>query len=174
MFGLPVQDNVPPNLVKLAMYDRSCSIYEQTPLFFSLKNTDSGYIIPKLPVIKTGLNKISFAIQAYDRLTNSKNPNGIYSAELFFDDEPLISFSLDSIDYRETQYINAHIDYRYRYDGGPFLQHLSQLPGDHGPVYKKINGDGVIIFQDTNLHSVRIEVKDASFNTSQLNFCYSI
>jgi hypothetical protein len=66
-----------------------------------------------------------------------KIPNGIYSAELFFDDQPQISFVLDSIGYNETSYLNAHIDYKYRYDGGSFLQHLSQLPGDRGPVYKK-------------------------------------
>jgi Peptidase family M23 len=170
LFGLPVADAVPPNLVKLAMYDRNYSVYEQTPLFFLLKNTDSGYIIPNRPVIKTGSDKISFALQAYDRLTGSKNPNGIYSAELFFDDEPQISFSLDSIDYNETHYINAQIDYKYRYNGGPFLQNLSQLPGDHGPVYKKINGDGIIRLWDTNIHFVRVKVKDAYLNVSQLNF----
>jgi hypothetical protein len=170
LFGFPIQDNVKPNMVKLALYDRNYSVYEQTPLFFSLKNTGSSYIIPNRPVIKTGENKISFAIQAYDRTTGSTNPNGIYSAELFFDEEPQISFSLDSIDYNETHYVNAQIDYKYRYDGGSFLQHLSQLPGDHGPVYKKINSDGVINLQDTNVHAIRIEVKDAYSNASQLNF----
>ena len=170
LFGFPVQDNVRPNLVKLAMYDRSHSVYEQTPLFFSLKNTGSSYIIPNRPVIKTDENKISFAIQSSDGTTGSNNPNGIYSAKLFFDDEPQISFSLDSIDYNETHYVNAQIDYKYRYDGGSFLQHLSQLPGDHGPVYKKINSDGVISLQDTNVHTIRIEIKDTYLNTSQLKF----
>lgn len=170
LFGLPVKDDVPPDLVKLAMYGRSHSVYEQTPLFFLLKNTDSGYIIPKTTVIKTGLNRFSFAIQAYDRATGSTNPNGIYSAKLFFDEEPQISFILDSLDYNETLYMNAQIDYSYRYDGGAFMQHLSQLPGDHGVVYHPVNGDGVISLQDTNVHRIRIEVKDAYLNTSQLNF----
>jgi hypothetical protein len=170
LFGFPIQDNVRPNLVKLAMYDRNYSVYEQTPLFFPLKNPDNGYIISNRPVIKTGENRISFAIQAYDRISGSKNPNGIYSARLFLDEEPQISFVLDSISYDETSYLNAHIDYKYRYDGGSFLQHLSQLPGDHGPVYKKINSDGVISLQDTNVHTIRIEVKDAYLNTSQLKF----
>src|SRR5206468_1849452 len=130
----------------------------------------SSYIIPNRPVIKTGENKISFAIQACDRISGSKNPNGIYSARLFLDEEPQISFVLDSISYDETSYLNAHIDYKYRYNGGSFLQHLSQLTGDHGPVYKKINSDGVISLQDTNVHTIRIEVKDAYLNTSQLKF----
>ena len=33
LFGFPLQDKVPPTLVKLAMYDRSFSLYEQRPNF---------------------------------------------------------------------------------------------------------------------------------------------
>lgn len=169
-FGLPVQDNVPPGIVKLAMYNRDISVYEQTPVLFSVKKTSSGYILPKTPVIKTSLNKISFAIQAYDQITGLNNRNGIYSASLFIDAKPIIGFAMDSIDYNETTYINAQIDYKYRFSGGAYLQHLSQLPGNHGIVYKKMNGDGVINLTDTNVHAVRIEIKDPYLNSSELNF----
>jgi hypothetical protein len=170
LFGFPLQDNIPPTLVKLAMYDRSFSLYEQSAQFFPLKNTSSGYIIPKLPVLKTGLNKLSFAIQAYDRISGSSNQDGIYSARLFVDEKPLVGFIIDSISYDETRYMNAHVDYRYKYNGGPWLQHLSELPGDHGPVYKQYNGDGTINLTDTNTHRVRVEIKDAYSNKVDLNF----
>lgn len=170
LFNFPLQDNFPPSLIKLAMYDRSKSVYAQTPVFFALKNTDSGYIIPKKPVIKMGLDKISFAIQAYDKMGGGGSNNGVYSAKLYLDDEPQVSFILDSIDYNETVYMNAHIDYRIDYNGGVYLQHLSQLPGDHCPVYKQIKGDGVINLSDTNMHLISIDIKDPNGNTSQLNF----
>jgi hypothetical protein len=170
LFNLPLKDNVPPTLVKLAIYDRGISVYEQTPQFLALKNTDSGYIIPKIPVLKTGLNKISFGIQAYDRVSGSTNPNGIFSAKLFVDEESQVDFVLDSISYSETTYMNAQIDYRYRYNGGAFLQHLSKLPGDHGSVYHTIKGDGVISLADTETHAIRIDVRDAYNNIAQLNF----
>jgi hypothetical protein len=170
LFGFPMQDDVRPSLVRLAMYDRSKSVFEQSPVFFSLKNTDSGYIIPKLPVMKTGLNKVSFAIQAFDRMNGSGNQDGIYSAKLSLDDQPQVSFILDSIDYDETGYVNAQIDYKYHFNSGSFFQHLSQLPGDHGIAYKKMNGDGVITLSDTNKHTIYVEVKDAYFNTSKLRF----
>ena len=93
-----------------------------------------------MPVIKTGLNKISFAIQAYDKMNSSASQDGIYSAKLYLDDEPQIQFVLDSISYDETVYINAQIDYKYRHSGGSWLQHVSKLPGDRGPVYKEIKG----------------------------------
>ena len=129
LFDFQISDKVPPNILKLAVYDRSKSVFEQTPLVFSLKYTDTGYIIPKLRVMKTGLNKMSFAIQAYDKMIASGSADGIYSAKLYLDDEPQVSFVLDSIDYDESLYINAHIDYRYKQNGGASLQHLSMLPG---------------------------------------------
>ena len=170
LFGFAVEDNVPPNLVKLAIYDRSRSIYSQSPLLLTLKNTDSGYIIPKMPVISTGIRKISFGIQAYDRFTGSSNPNGIFSARLSLDDEPKNGFVIDSLTYADSRYMNAHIDYRYRFHGGAFIQHLSRMPGDHGVAYSNLYGDGVIQLADSNVHTVTIDVKDAHRNTSQLKF----
>jgi murein DD-endopeptidase MepM/ murein hydrolase activator NlpD len=170
LFGFPLQDDVPPGLLRLAMYDRSGSIYEQAGQYFLLKKTDSGYIIPKTTTIKTGLHKISFGIQAFDRMSSSRNENGIYSAQLFFDEQPMTGFIFDSISYKETGYVNAHIDYRYRYNGGPFFQHLSQLPGDRSGVYHAVTGNGVINLRDSAVHLIRIAIKDAYQNISELNF----
>ena len=78
------------------------------------------------------MRKLSFALQAYDRITGSANADGIFSAEIFVDDRPYIRFVIDSISYTGTSYMNAHIDYKYRYNGGAFLQHLSRMPGDVG------------------------------------------
>ncbi|MEO5946565.1 MAG: M23 family metallopeptidase [Chitinophagaceae bacterium] len=170
LFNFPTTDNLRPTISKLVVYDRNKSVYEQTPVFHSTKNTDSGYVLPKEMLMKTGLSKISFGLQAYDKMTSGGSQNGIYSAKLFIDDKEQVRFVLDSIDYNETVYINAQIDYKYKYNGGSYLQHLSKLPGDHGPVYKKINGDGVITFTDTLVHNVHIEVSDAHGNISQLKF----
>lgn len=170
LLGFPIEDDIRPSFVKLAMYDRSKSIYQQTPKIFAVKNTDSGYIIPKIPVIKTGLNKISFAIQVYDKMQKSGSEEGIYSARLFFDGQPQTEFKLDSIDYDETVYINSHTDYRYKKNGGSWLQHVSKLPGDHSNIYKELYGNGVVQLTDTSLHPVSIEIKDAYNNIAELNF----
>lgn len=170
LFDLSPNDKVPPTLVRLAMYDRGRSLYEQEPVLYPLKNTESGYIISKNPAITTGLNRIGFAIQAYDRMSNSGNQNGIFSASLYFDDVFVSGFTLDSIDYDETLYIDAQVDYRYKYNGGAWLQQLSPLPGVNGGPYKKAGDAGIIILSDTALHSVRIDVKDAAGNAAAVNF----
>jgi hypothetical protein len=170
LFGLPVEDYTPPSIVKLAMYDRGRSVYDQTPVLFAVKNTDSGYVILKLPVIKTGLNRISFAVEAYDRMNSKTSKDGIYSAELFFDDESQAAFKLDSISYDETVYINSQIDFKFRQNGGAWLQHLSKMPGDQGTVYKETRNNGIIDLTDTSQHSARVEIKDAYNNAAELNF----
>lgn len=170
LFAFPFSDNLPPAILKLAMYDRSRSIYDQAPVIFPLKKTESGYAIPKIPVIKTGLSKISFAIQTYDKTNNSNSRDGIFSARIYFDNIPQTEFIHDSIDYKESVYINAQIDYKYNYHGGVKLQHLSLLPGERGAAYRQINGNGIISLSDTGFHSIFVEVKDTRDNISLLNF----
>jgi hypothetical protein len=152
------------------MYDRSISVYEQSPIFFPVKKKDSSYIIPKTPLIKTGLNKMSFALQMYDKMNEGGSQDGVFSAQLYVDNELQIGFMLDSIDYVETGYVNAQIDYKLDYNGGGYVQHLSQLPGHKGVEYYQIKNDGVLSFSDTAIHKIRIDVKDAYGNLSQLNF----
>lgn len=170
LFNFGINDKMPPVITKLAVYDRSRSVFDQKPALYNLKNSDSGYIIPKMPVMKTGLNRLSFAIQAYDIMSSGGSPDGIFSAQLFFDDIPQVKFILDSIDYEETAYINSQTDHMHRYTGGAWLQHVAKLPGDNGAAYKIINGDGIVTLADTLLHTVRIVVSDAKGLQSELNF----
>src|SRR5664279_3203651 len=43
LFGMPIPDNVPPAIVRLALYDRNKSTYSQSPKLFSLKKIKGGY-----------------------------------------------------------------------------------------------------------------------------------
>jgi len=169
LFGFPVQDNIPPVITRLAVYDRNRSTYEQSPRLFPLKRQGGGYqTVPSLITLQT--DKVSFAISAVDRYTGSTNQNGIYEAVLFHNDEAVTGFQLDSISYDETRYLNAHIDFRLRTGGGPFVQHLSRLPGYPAGVYRDFSGDGVIDIGDGEVHRLRIDVKDTEGNRSVLEF----
>lgn len=167
-FGFPLADNVPPGITRLALYDRTQSVYHQNIRFYSLKKVGNKYGLIKGNTIKTGSNRISFAISAFDRLSGTTNPNGIYAARTFVDGQLVSSFTLDRIDYNETRYMNAHIDYKMKMSGGPFVQHLSPMPGDTTTVYS--DGDGIIYLNDTVPHKVSVEVLDAYLNTSLIEF----
>jgi hypothetical protein len=169
LFGFDIPDDVAPSVTKLAIYDRSISTYLQTQQMISVVKTDSGYFTKPRKIL-TGYKKLSFAITAVDRVSGSKGDNGIYAAYLYYYSDAQIAFIIDNINYDESDYINAHIDKRYRNAGGPFLQHLSKLPGFRGRVYEEIEGTGIIELTDTFIHDLSIEISDANDNLSSLNF----
>lgn len=169
LFNLPVPDNVPPTIERLFMYDRCKSTYSQTPQHLPIKKINENYTTVE-SLISVHTDKISFGISAIDKQSGSNNPNGIYEAIIYLDGQPLSAFQLDSITYDESRYVNANIDYKTRAAGGPYIQHLSRLDGYPEGVYKDINGDGVIELKDTNIHQVKIIVKDAHNNASVLQF----
>lgn len=186
LFGMPVTDDVPPVILRLAIYDRSLSTYEQTPWIIPVRKTAAGACRLDDSVVIVGATHISFSISASDSQSGSTNPNGIYQATLYKDGTPISSFIMDDISYLDTRKINAHIDYKTHERGGPWLQHLSRLPGYLAPtIYQNTltppravasatglihAPDGVLDLADGLPHPILIEVKDAYGNTTVLKF----
>ncbi|MHA4808339.1 M23 family metallopeptidase [Flavitalea flava] len=185
LFGLPVPDNTPPTFLRLAVYDRTKSVYEQSPRILAVRREGGNFSIAA-GLVRSASTLISFAISAFDTQSGSSNPNGIFQAVLYDNDKPVTGFQMDRISYNNTRYLNAHIDYKTRETGGPFLQHLSCLPGYTPPsVYHSFRSqpespqpgdslplpaDGVIDLSDGKTHNIRIVAKDAYGNSSALKF----
>jgi murein DD-endopeptidase MepM/ murein hydrolase activator NlpD len=167
LFGLPLADNTKPTISRLALYDRRMSLYEQSPKLVPIKKIAEGYSSIS-PVITLTTPRISFAISASDTHTGSTNPNGIFEADIYDNDKPVIGFQMDKISYSNTRNINAHIDYKTRANSGPFLQQLFLLPGHLNSIYKPVRDDGTIDISDGAVHDIKIYVKDAYNNTSLL------
>lgn len=169
LFNFPITDRTPPDIIRLAVYDRCVSTYEQAPKMIALKKVNGVYQ-PAAGNLMVNTDKVSFAITAYDRYIGSTNQNGIYKAMLFDNDVPVSGFEMDSISYDDTRYLNAHIDYKLRSKGGPYLQHLSSLPGHLNGIYKTTKDNGVITLQGEDPHSIKIVVSDAAGNISTIQF----
>ncbi len=169
LMNFPIPDRVPPRVLRIAVYDRCLSTYEQTPKIYSLAYSNGTYA-PAGGVINVNTEKVSFAITAYDQYTGSTNNNGIYQAILYKNDKPISGFQLDSIGYDETRYLNANIDYKTRANGGSWLQHLSKLPGYNTGVYKTDESNGVVSLSAGETADLKIEVGDPNGNTSRIAF----
>lgn len=151
LFGLPVEDHVAPKITGLAWYDGSQGVYEQTSHILPVHlggfraawgpagNAVMQYDIPS-GLLTVPVTRIGFSISASDAQSGSSNPNGIYRAVLEEDNRPVIGFQLDRISYDHTRNINAHIDYKTRATGGPFLQQLFFLPGYPFPSIYRVPG----------------------------------
>jgi hypothetical protein len=170
LFGFPITDKTPPDIIRLALYDKRISIYEQTPKIYPLKKINGRYQ-PIGGKIKLTSNNVAFGITAFDRYTGSTNQNGIYRAEVYLDNKVLSGFEMDSINYDMTRFLNAHIDFKTHESGGPFIQLISPLPGYHDGIYKTAVGeDGNIRIADYENHEVKIVVADANGNESLVEF----
>jgi len=169
LFDFPVADNIAPDVLRLAVYDRRLSTYEQSPKIYPLKKINGVYS-PAGGKINVSSDKVSFAITAWDRYTGSTNQNGVYKAVLYDDEKPVSGFEIDSIGYDETRYLNAHVDYKTRAVGGPWLQHLSRLPGYTNGIYKNTPTDGVISLAANEPHAIKVQVSDANGNMSEVRF----
>ena len=169
MFGLPITDNTAPEIIRLAVYDRALSTYDQSPKLYTIKKVNGAYTVLGGKIIAPS-NRVSFALTMQDKNSLSANPNGVYAAAVIDNGKQISRFEIDSISYDETRYFNAHIDHKTKATGGPWLQYLSPLPGYENYIYKTDVNKGVVIFSDSEKHTINIIVEDANGNQSKLNF----
>jgi hypothetical protein len=169
LFGMLIEDNTAPVILRLAVYDRTKSIYEQSPRILPVRRSGNFYSLAN-GIIITNSPKVSFAISAFDTESGTSNRNGIYEADLFDNNNAVIGFQMDNISYDKTRNVNAHIDYKTKARGGPFLQELFQLYGYVNSIYHQVSGDGVIDLSDGAIHSIKIEVRDPVGNISELEY----
>ncbi|MRG48694.1 peptidoglycan DD-metalloendopeptidase family protein [Chitinophaga sp. SYP-B3965] len=167
LFGFSIPDTRAPEISRLVIYDRNKSLYEQSPIVVPVKNTKTGYVATR-PIVKVATDKVSLGLSALDRQSNSMNPNGIYEAMLIKNGQVDCGFQLDNISYDETRYLNAHIDYKMKKAGGPYVQLLFALPGNHLDIYQDVSGNGTIDLSDKQPHPVTIRVTDAYGNATNV------
>lgn len=169
LFGFDIPDTRAPEVFRIALYNMEQSLYEQKPVMVALKKVNGEYVTTQ-PVLKVNAAQAGIALNAIDRMSNSANANGIYEVMMFDNDIPNIAFQLDDIGYEETRYLNAHIDYKIKKGGGPYLQLLFSLPGNGLQIYHDIKGDGTIDLSDGTVHQIKLLVKDAYGNSSVVKF----
>jgi len=169
LFGFPLADNTRPRILRLAVYDRTRSVYEQSPKLVTVKAGAAGNYNSSPMLITVSSPKISLAITSFDNHTGSSNLNGIYEASFYLDEVLVSSFRMDNISYNDTRYLNAHIDYKLKANAGSWLQHLSELPGYFNSIYSKETGNGTIDISDGEIHDIRIRVRDGYGNSSVVN-----
>lgn len=167
-FNFPVPDHVPPDLFRIAVYDRHKSTYEQVPAIHALRKAGGVWTIPG--VIRVNTDRINLALQATDRMSGTPNANGIFETRLYDGDKLVGGFRIDSIGYDETRYLNAHIDHARRLTGGPWLQFLLPLPGDRSAIHVHAAGRHFLSLEDTARHDLRLEVLDVEGNLSVARF----
>lgn len=166
LFGLGISDNMKPEVYGLYYYDRRYSTYQISAQRISLTGS-TGNITGV--TTKVGTPVISFGYSGEDKTSASSFKFGIYKATLFVDGEEVISSVRNNIPFDEQRYMNAGIDYKKKLQGGPYVEHLSVLPGNHLDIFSG-SSDGVINISDTQPHKMKIVLEDTKGNSTTINF----
>jgi hypothetical protein len=167
LYSLSLYDQTPPDVFRLAFYDRDKSVYEQSPLLVPVYKKDG--VLKPASLIQLPFKNAFMAIQATDRMTGIPNPNGIYSAALFRQGEQLSGFTMNDIGYDKTRYLNGHIDYAYRMRGGPYLQMLFP-PKGYGLDHYQNNSSRDHFDVPLQAENFSLVVSDAHGNSSKIEF----
>jgi hypothetical protein len=165
LFGFDIADSRAPDVSRIAIYDMDKSIYDQSPQVVAVKKVNGEYVTTPA-VINVKASSIGLGVNAVDRMGVAPNTYGIYEVVLFDNGVPNSGFQLDNIAFDDSRYINAHVDYKTKKNGGPYYQLLFSIPGNKLDIYKDVQGDGTIDISDKKAHPLKLLVKDAYGNTS--------
>lgn len=170
--GLQVKDDVPPVILGLKIYtlDPNSTIQgKNDTAVIAMEGRGTGYRLAG-PDTVTLSGKIGFGLQSYDLLNDADNKNGIYTVELFRDGESCFKFTSTTFSFNETRYVNSLIDYaEYRTTGRRFMRTCID-PSNEFSGYEDVRNQGVLIFNDNDVHKMEFIVTDAAGNATNLLF----
>lgn len=169
LFGFRVKDNIPPRPERVAIYDRSQSVYEQNVLMRSLKKTGSKYITDTVVVDE---HLVGIGVNVNDYMNESTNTLNFYTASLYMDGAIQCRIVLDDIGYDVTRYLHAYADHKIKKETGNWVQQFFLLPGNHlKHLYHELNkNNGALNIEDGAPHLVNIQMTDALGNRSDVEF----
>ena len=172
LFGFDISDHIAPVFNALKVYPVYHSRFINNKPFQQrysvIKKSENNYQLLDNTVINIQGN-IGFSIQGYDMEDNDEEHFTIYSLELIVDGFSQFIATIDRFNFNETRCVNAHIDYEQMKKSGEQFLKLFKEPNDKFNAYKS-SGKGILNFQDTILHHIKVIAKDVYGNTSELNF----
>ncbi|MDT8393617.1 MAG: M23 family metallopeptidase [Bacteroidales bacterium] len=110
----------------------------------------------------------SLAINTWDKLNDASNKNGVYEISLFADGELVYHHDLEKFDFFETRYINSLIDYGEYVVNSRRYQRTEVDPNNKLSIYRHVKNNGILYFDDSNVHELEYVVKDFMGNVSRL------
>lgn len=172
LFGFPVEDNIPPSVRGLRVYpmnDSSMVSGRHDDRSYVVSGSHGKYTIKNNETISVH-GDIAFGVHTFDLLNGYPNKCGVYSIELYLEDELIFESRLDSLNFNTFRQINTYKDYSLFHQRGWHYHRSYRTPNNRLQVYRQVVNDGIISFRDGETHQLRYEIRDSYGNLSTLNF----
>lgn len=167
-----IEDDIKPVIRAVAVYpSRTGSKVngKREKLILNTSGNSGRYTTTnKIPVDVSG--PVGFGIKTYDFINNSWNKCGVKIINLKVDDKLIYSHSIEEFSFSETRYINSHIDYEEHIKNSSFIQKTFLEPNNKLSIYNHAINDGIVEFNDGEIHEIEISVSDFNNNYSSVDF----
>jgi hypothetical protein len=104
--------------------------------------------------------RIGFGIESFDPHNGGSNKNGIYHLCVKENEQQIFVFKMDTLQFNESRYFNAHIDFQEFKSTGRMIQKTFQLPGNKLSIYHSHASNGVISLHKDSPKKIEISVYD--------------
>ena len=170
LFGLPVVDNIAPELRDMKVYYLAEDRQVLGSKAFPLHKDKKGNIGLENDTINIGAWRVGFGVKTYDKSNGYPNSNGVYSIKLWANESLAYEWTADVFNFAETRYLNAHIDYSAKQRYGAWFHRCFVLPGNKLSNYGETPGLGSIQLYKEVPVKIHLEIKDGTGNTKSLTF----
>jgi hypothetical protein len=116
---------------------------------------------------------ICLGVEVFDYLDGTSNRCGVYTLEVYVNEQLTFSQVMDEFSFAETRYVNAHMDYGEWYKSGKKVHRLFRLPNDKLRIYGDLANDGILKVSQGETYVVRVVATDVAGNRSELHFTIS-
>jgi hypothetical protein len=157
---ISIEDNIPPKLKKLIIYQPDSTKGIHTPHIYKeilLKegSPNDTILVP---------SKFFLGVESYDNMPNSTNEYLVKQIEIKVDSATLFDFNMTRFAFNESKYINSIIDY------GLFCSRRREIirafkdPNNKLSILSKMKGNGVIAISGNKPHLVTLKAIDSNGN----------
>jgi len=170
LFGLPVPDNVPPDVRDMKVYFLNDKREVVSSHAFPFETRADGSIGVVGDTVELAAWRVGFGVKAYDYMSGFRNDNGIAAIQVMHDGNIVYQWRMETLDFDETRYHNAHVDFPVRKSYGAWFHRCFVLPGNRLSNYSGNEQLGAIPLYKEKTGRVIIKIMDAMGNTTKISF----
>lgn len=122
----------------------------------------------KSPVLASGT--IGVGVKAYDKMDFAENLDGIYSIEMWVNNQKYFTYEVDRFSFSQTRMINCQTDYEQYMNNKSFIYKLFLEEGNSLTMVKKAENNGYIDLIPNQDYQIKVVLKDFAGNQTKGSF----
>jgi hypothetical protein len=165
-----IRDNIPPTVQRVALktLDIHARINGRFGTFEFNPYRSGGHYAISDRIELSG--RIGVMVMAYDRLDGASNRNGIPHLEMELDGHTVFAVDVDTFAFSQSREILTFRDHGMKHLHNRTYQKLYIDDGNNLPFYDRASTSGILQINDSAHHTVRLLLKDAYQNHSEVHF----